>query len=334
MLSGKLWPAHPRPFLDELLTSWIVRVAEANGVRLQPLCWMLFGNARSPWNRDADRSAPSWLISAMSRHTGVDYWDVYRTTLTTYRGRLYAKRRASGHLFWVLPTRSYGMTREGFGMQFCPECLATDPVPYFRKHWRLALFTFCPIHDVQLYDACPACGLPVMYYRRDFGKELTEAGPICACYACGFDFRNATQAAPEFATLEIENLFREMLESLRAPSGQSGQFDLGFFTVLHQLIRIMGMRKNGDRFRRHIVGCIGCDLPTMQLGRNSIEFRTRLMRHYLISLGLWLFRDLRARLSEAWRVKAVRYNSLTKDLSASPGWYSVLVADFSDWRRS
>lgn len=78
MLSGKRWPAHPQPLPDELLTSWIVRVAEANGVKLQVLSWMLFGNTKSPWNRDVDRSAPHWLIEAMASHTGVRYWDVYR----------------------------------------------------------------------------------------------------------------------------------------------------------------------------------------------------------------------------------------------------------------
>lgn len=327
MLSGKLWPAHPQPLPDELLTSWIVRVAEANGVKLQVLSWMLFGNTNSPWNRDVDRSAPRWLIKAMASHTGVDYWDVYRTTLTAYRTRLYAKRRLSGQLPWVLPIKSHGMVHEGFGVQFCPECLATDPIPYFRKQWRVALFTFCPVHDVQLYDACPVCGLPVMYYRRDFGKELEAAGPICACYACRFDFRNAVRVSPEFATQEIENLFREMLASLRAPPEQSGRFDLGFFTVLHQLIRIMGMRQNGDRFRRHLVECVGCDLPPMQLGRISIEFRTRLVRHHLLSLGLWLLADLSTRLLVAWRARAVRYNLLIKDLSEAPAEYTKVVKD-------
>lgn len=73
MLSGKIWPAHPHPLPDELLTSWMVRLAEANGIRLQALSWMLFGNAHSPWNRDADRSAPKWLIKALSRYSGVGY---------------------------------------------------------------------------------------------------------------------------------------------------------------------------------------------------------------------------------------------------------------------
>lgn len=43
MTHGELWPAHPRPLKDELLSSWIVRVIQANGIKLQTLSRMLFG---------------------------------------------------------------------------------------------------------------------------------------------------------------------------------------------------------------------------------------------------------------------------------------------------
>lgn len=95
MVHGRIWPAHPKPLPDELLSSWIVRVAQANGIKLQTLCWMLFGNERSPWNRDIDRSAPKWLLKAMCEHTGTNYWDAYHTTLTTYRTILFPSRRRS-----------------------------------------------------------------------------------------------------------------------------------------------------------------------------------------------------------------------------------------------
>ena len=136
---GKVWPAHPKPLPEELLTSWIVRVAAANGIKLQTLCWMLFGNGRSPWNRDIDRNAPPWLIKAMGQHTGINYWDVFHTSLVTYRTRLYPRRQAVGQLRWILPIRSSGMWRTAFGQQFCPRCLASDVVPYFRKQWRVSV---------------------------------------------------------------------------------------------------------------------------------------------------------------------------------------------------
>lgn len=333
MLSGKLWPAHPKPFPDEILSSWIVRVAEANAIKLQTLCWMLFGNARSPWNRDVDRSAPKWLLKAISEHTGTNYWDAYRTTLTTYRNWLYPRRQSVGQLRWVLPIRGYGMRRQGFGMQFCPECLMTDPIPYFRRHWRLALFTFCPVHYVVLYDSCPVCKQPVMYYRRDFGKELPKAGQRYECSSCQFDFRRAVQLSPVFLSSEIEALFRQMLSALLAQNPPPDGFDLGFFQILHQLTRIMVMRQNAGRLLAHTAACLGLDPIPISGWRTPIEQRSLQERHQLLGLGLWLLADLKPRLTEAWRGRAVRYNLLTKDLAAKPKWYESVVKDLSDWRR-
>lgn len=332
MLSGKLWPAHPKPLPDEILSSWIVRVAEANAIKLQTLCWMLFGNERSPWNRDIDRSAPKWLLKAICEHTGTSYWDAYHTTLTTYRTILYPGRQRSGQLRWILPIRTHGMTREGFGQQFCPQCLAEDEVPYFRKSWRVALFTFCPCHSVVLRDACPACGQPVMFYRRDFGKELLSAGLICECYACGFDFRQTEPMSPVFVTLEVERSFRAMLESLFAPHKRTGSFDLGFFQVLHQLTRIMAMRQNAGRLFKYATACIGCESLAIPRDATPIEQRSSYERHRFLELGLWFLADLAPRLTAAWRAKAVRYNLLTKDFSEVPAWYGHIVEMLTDWR--
>ena len=130
MLSGKMWPAHPKPLPDELLSSWIVRVAEANAIKLQTLSWMLFGNGVSPWNRDIDRNAPRWLIDVLCEHTGSSYGEVFRMALVTYGGRLYPHRQAVGQLRWILPIRNYGMRHRAFGQQFCPECLAQDSIFY------------------------------------------------------------------------------------------------------------------------------------------------------------------------------------------------------------
>lgn len=331
MLSGKVWPAHPKPLPDELLSSWIVRVAEANAIKLQTLSWMLFGNRLSPWNRDIDRNAPQWLIDALCEHTGSSYWEVFRMTLVTYGGRLYPHRQAVGQLRWILPIRSYGMRHRAFGQQFCPECLARDAVPYFRKQWRVACFTYCPEHHVDLWDACPGCGLPIVGFRGDFGRELTNARPMHVCYSCGYDFREAPRKSAFFPNEELHQLFDGMLLSLSAPDSQAGQFDLGYYAVLHQFCRVMGMRQNQGRLQRFIEEQL--DLPhfSLQQGRISIEQRSHGERHRLMLCALWLMADLGCRLESAWLSKALRYNLMVRDFDDAPEWYLLLAERFSDW---
>lgn len=333
MVHGRLWPAHPKPLPDELLSSWIVRVAQANGIKLQTLCWMLFGNERSPWNRDVDRSAPKWLIKAICEHTGTCYWDAYHKTLTTYRTILYPSRRRSGQLRWILPIRTFAMTRKGYGQQFCPQCLAEDQTPYFRKFWRVALFTFCPKHQVMLHDACPLCGLPVVFHRSDFGVEQGNARPIFSCFACGFDFRAASAAAPTFYNKEIRDLFCEMLLFLQMSAVRMERFDLGFFSVLHQFCRIMGSRQNAGRLRSFVADRLCMEVSDIALGRTPLEHRRVTERHELLLCALWLMAAPTERIREAWEARAVRYNLLLKDIEESPKWFWQLAAKCSNWRR-
>lgn len=334
MTYGKIWPAHPKPCPDELLSSWIVRVAQANGIKLQTLSWQLFGNAVSPWNRDIDRTAPSWLISAFSKHTGQPYWDLFHTTLATYRTRLYRHRRLSGQLAWILPVNNHGMNRQSYGQQFCPKCLVEGPFPYFRKQWRIALFTYCPVHQIALHDACPNCQAPVVHYRGDFGKNLEEATPMNQCYLCGFDYRQAAPQKSIFYSTEIESIYTALLKSLILYTSGAERFDSSFLSVLHQLVRVLHTNSNQGKLEAFLSERLIAPSAGVKPGRKSIEVRSLKERHHLIMLGLWLMTDLQPRLTEAWQAKALRYNLMNKDLKPVPGWYRKLVSAFSDWRHA
>ena len=56
-LSGTLWPAHPKPLPDELLSSWMVRIAGQHGLKLHTFASAVWPGI-SIWNRDIDRSGP------------------------------------------------------------------------------------------------------------------------------------------------------------------------------------------------------------------------------------------------------------------------------------
>jgi len=333
MLSGCLWPAHPKPLPGELLSSWFIRIARANGIKLHTLSRILFGTDKSPWNRDIDRSAPAWLVEAISRHSGVPFQKVIEATLVAYQGHLYRHTQSVGQLRWVLPICAYGTHHTAHGLQFCPACLSADTEPYFRKCWRIALLTYCPIHQVDLYDACPNCRASVMLHRGDFGKELWDANPMSVCHACGADFRDAENRPAWFPSEELRQIFDEMLRSLGRPIAEVGQFDLGFLSVLHQFCMMMGARQNQGKLQRYLVEQIGLSPLVRPTRRIYIEERRRDERHQWLLCALWLMVDLEHRLRNAWLAKAVQYNLMIKDFYDAPGWYRTLARRFSDWRR-
>lgn len=329
MLSGKLWPAHPKPLSDELLSSWIVRIAEANGVKLETMTRLLFGTYPLPWNRDIDRLAPKWLLKGVCAHTGVSYWDAYRLTLAGYRTRLYRYRKDSGQLRWILPVRINSTKRDGYGMQYCSACLAADKEPYFRRKWRVAFYTFCPVHRGMLNDCCPACGAAVLYYRRDFGRSIDEAGGICLCYRCQFDLRTVPQAPVAIYDDDVFQLYVEMLRALDGNVTNAGQFDLKFHAVLHQLCKVMLSTQNHDRLRQYVAEMLGVATAPAVYGRMSLEHRRVLDRYQIVFFALWLLTDPEERIQSAWQAKAVQFNLLLKDFSDAPKWFVDLAGQLN-----
>jgi hypothetical protein len=309
-------------------------VAQANVIKLQTLSYQLFGINNIPWSRDIDRSAPPWLLRVLCAHTGCNYRDVFHTSLAIYRGQLYPRRRAYGQLYWVLPIKVKGLRRTAFNQQFCPACLAEDAVPYFRKQWRLALFTYCLKHQIELYDECPGCHAPVAVYQGDFGRELKDALPMHVCPLCETDLRSAVWRPVTFPTEGLQQFSSQILRSVMLPRGAVGKFDLGFFAVLHQLCRVICSKPNRRLLLRHLTAKLGqADEPLLPTGRIGVEDLRRDVRHQVLACALWLMEDLEARLKEAWLAKAVRYNLMLKDFYQAPKWYRTVTDRFSNWRR-
>lgn len=152
------------------------------------------------------------------------------------------------------------------------------------------------------------------------------------CHACGYDFREAERILAFFPDGEIQQILDEMLLSLAEPPEGSGQFDLGFYAVVHQLCRVMMSGQNLGKLQAFVADQLELPhlLPTLH--RACFERWRRDERHQLLLCVLWLMAELEPRLESAWRAKAVRYNLMLKDFDESPRWYSMTVDRFSNWR--
>ncbi|MGH8075713.1 MAG: TniQ family protein [Lysobacter sp.] len=326
-LSGELWPAHPKPLPDELLSSWIVRIAHANGLKLQTFCDQVFGKERQLWNRDIDRSSPAWLLTSLARHTGTPIDAVRRTTLDVYRGRLYRRRHSAGQLRWILLVGVYHRTRRRFGVQFCPQCLADDGEPYFRTQWRVAVLTFCPLHQLCLHDRCPACAAPVAYHRRELGRpNVTDPGPLCLCHACGFDLRSAERTA--FSPYD-DAIGSQLGRIALHVAGQQSGLVAGHLDVLHQLCKVMVSLRKSANLATYAAQAIAAPMSHVPRGRQAFELRPCDERRHIIQLAAWVLAKAPARIAAAWQAKAVRYSDLTRDFPEAPSWYRALTAQLN-----
>lgn len=81
--------------------------------------------------------------------------------------------------------------------RYCPRCLETDPIPYFRIHWRFACWLYCPDHACVMSDSCPECHgfvrLPVSLVNA--GPKGAGIAELSECAVCGHAL-SESRAAP------------------------------------------------------------------------------------------------------------------------------------------
>ncbi|WP_409996233.1 TniQ family protein [Pseudomonas aeruginosa] len=181
-----------RPQEDELLLSWVTRLARGNAVKLQTFVTDILGFHSQTLCRDLDRLRDEEFLARLIKRVGCSYEQAFSTGLWAFEGRLWFEALGSGPVDWMMPMgRTHHDRRRvsSYSTQVCCACLASDPIPYFRRFWRLALAVACPIHGIYLRDCCPWCHGPIEFHTTDIGcRLLPETAPLMHCGKCGRDW--------------------------------------------------------------------------------------------------------------------------------------------------
>ena len=308
-LSGNLFPIHPHPLPDELLTSWLMRVAHGNGMKLQALLDRSVGRDVPTMQRDYDRSVPIAHLRRFSEVTGVSYERLTQATLRAYAGSFVNSVNEKGNSLWVLPLGIYHRTRARHGLQFCSECLSNDPIPYYRRSWRLAFSVECPEHRIRLHDSCPRCDAPVVPHRIELGRRNVIAHR-CAfdCHACGLDLRRTAKLAVNYFSGDLRTQMRLVCEfagrndSTTFGAEYSPIIHRDYFNDWHNLTNLMLSRRRGLTKIMHATAML-VECPPMEtpLSRRPIEVARIAQRITALQLGLWAMMRWPLHLAQALR---------------------------------
>lgn len=322
----------PDPLPDELVSSWIARVAEANGVsgsQFFSQCHV----GRGWRNRDWDRPQAGWLAD-IGEVTEKSLEELQGMTLHSFALNLLDERDLkSSRAPWILPhaeSRGHSHGR----IQFCPECLGEDPWPYFRRCWRWALMTTCPKHPSWLLmDCCPGCGQGVLPLQPSQG--LLRQGctvPVGVCGSCGFCL---PEGASHPSRQRPKNLRPSPLRNflLRLEEGyHAGWFALGpktlvmmvpFLKGLHQIIRLISTAPNTRPFRDAVLAGVrnatGCDWSFSATAPTFERMRVY-ERHALVEMVSWLVEQWPERFIEMGLSSGLTFKAIVQDLDPPPCW--------------
>lgn len=168
-----LWPVTVMPQPDELLSSWLHRLAYANGVAPKAFARVL-GLNPGMWSAALDLRLPADIANLLYAKTGVAPDQLAAMTLSQDLPKQL-----------LLPLRYNGQRDSSTWLQFCCRCLSEDAQPYFRRRWRLATRVSCTEHGCRLRDRCPSCNSSIAVF------DQSELVPQHSCAACGYDLRRA-----------------------------------------------------------------------------------------------------------------------------------------------
>lgn len=296
------WPYRSRPQPDELLSSWFLRCAAAMWLKPFALGNAVWGRSLQILTRDIDNFAPPAFVAGMAALTDTPLEAARCTSLAEFEGRLVERYTMVGRTNWIMPLGVRHRRRFQPGLQFCPVCLR-DPIPYYRRVWRIAWSTVCCRHECILLDRCPCCAEPLEPHR---------APRLWLCATCQVDFRTIDGVAAPPELIALQNNHEDFL--------LKGWAELGcvtfphshlYFELVRQVARVLFSGPRSERLRVSIAGNME-QAPQFVAACHDIETLSASDRRRLMSLVALALQDwptgfvTAARDAGLWRSWATR----------------------------
>ncbi len=199
------WQFNLPPLNDEILSSWLIRNAIANGSDPAYFATAIWDKWRV-WTVDFDRQIPTDKLHELSLSSGVDQITLQSMTLFPTIDKILPEEHNKLTAWkWVIPTGSRNRTKVN-GLHFCPLCLSSKP-HYFTKSGRLAWNTICPVHKCQLINHCPKCHTTISPHLVTYEKP-----DIYLCTSCGFNLLNSLTIKADEDVIMLQNMLNFALD--------------------------------------------------------------------------------------------------------------------------
>ncbi len=181
-------PLHPQPAALESLTSYIMRVAQANGLQTSA---EFVAAAGTGYGWQTLRSFPDGSITSvlgLTTLTGCTQTNLEAMTFLPF-GRHFGRANSTRTL------RRFLQSSLAPYLRYCPVCLAERGFPYYRLPWRFLILSGCLTHHCQFLDHCGHCGARI--------PLLPDHPDLSACPTCRWDLRTCQ---PSFLSVDEERL--------------------------------------------------------------------------------------------------------------------------------
>lgn len=317
------WPYRPRPLPDELLSSYLCRLAL--GMDLKPISFLntVFGSAKNLLAQDLDNFAPDRIIERLKLGVLRDPQEFTACTLRAYTGTLFTTHNPRGRNPWLLPTTIDNNVRRRPGLQFCPACLASNATPYFRRRWRLAFVTSCTRHGTLLRDRCPHCGAPVHQHDSALATH---------CSRCCSNLCEPTQPVARHDHLSWQQALEAGLQRGWIRMGDEYLRSHVVFAIVRQVAALLVNGRHAPALRQATARVWGGDPATFlkRTARQPFEYLDVAERHRLFDMVELLLRGWPHRFVHACLEAGMHRSHAIKDMPAPPFAYEEIMRAYLD----
>ncbi|QUL57043.1 TniQ family protein [Paenibacillus tritici] len=233
---------HPKPFHDESLKGYIIRLANLNLCPDPNRIYKMAGLFKSNSVVNVNMVKEKVNLARLSAMTTCS--EDQLVSLSFYNEFGKSGKNSYNH-------KTQKMLRNGtcvYKQQICPHCLAEKG--YHHKLWDVNIVTTCPTHLCLLIDECPQCGKKISAHRSNLMK--------CQC---GYDFRKTQADKVPVEHTYLSNLINRKMFSL-LPINSSIINPLADLELLDIIYLVMFFCEEKSRFYHGI--------KRMQFVRNAV----------------------------------------------------------------
>jgi len=225
------WFKPPQPYEDELLSSWVTRVALSYYITPAELFSKHLIKYQA-YKRDLDIAKLDnsfWkVLSHLSQLSVATLNDMQILDLA---GKLQKKIYTNQRNRWIVASSGnlYPKKRKSKALRFCPLCLKEKG--YYSKDSKLLFVNVCTRHQVYMKDACPKCNSHVLPIRIEPPEKIHK------CFRCGYNLSETTTTHASTLEFEAVKFSKSVLSKGIFLNQKINRPAIDYFTVLYLLIK-------------------------------------------------------------------------------------------------
>lgn len=301
----------PIPFKDEILSSWIVRVAYAH--KTHPHTFVNQYLNYRPYSfflSECDLTLDEAMINTIDEKCRYNI-DVRSLMLTTYGGYI------QENIYDNNPTIFFAHQK------YCPICLREDKVPYFRKKWRVVFYNICHKHSCYLYEHCPSCKSIL-----DISKMYNNKLPYTYCQKCGFELKRGRKLPIHkkyISNLEYQNRIFKIIHDGFIQLGRTPVYSFLFFEVFSKLSKLILLNRKHEFINKHPLFSFIKNAKQQKINHPILKKIDSKAQSAFFGLIMYIFDNFPRNLESYILQNKLTYYNMTTKVPYLPFWYEITV---------